>query len=853
MRHRFAYPVFLVLALLAACTGEPKVLTIVPDTYGAYGGESHDFAAWLSDQPTALVTWEATCGTLSGGGETITFTAPKQDAECTLAATSTEDPSLSATSVITVYRGTNNPPDVTEFAASPTSVALGTATTFTWAFHDPDGDTIRCALDVDNDGVADYTFSDCEAVTEQAYTYASEGAYVPTLAYNDDHGASGKLIGSASVTSATTPPPSVTAPDILLFTASSSHITEGESTDLRWTVAGTDPQLTIEPDVGDVTGSSSVTVTPTTTTTYTLTATNSAGTVLRSQVITVDPPPTPPEISYFTATPDHITAGDSTTLAWEMTGTSPLTVRLTPGSEQILPAGQYSFSRSPVDTTTYSLTVTNTLGSASASVTVTVSPPPVPPTITSFTATPQTIVRGESTTLTWSGTGTEPLTYQLDQGIGNVTGLPSTTVSPTADMSYLLSADNAAGNDTAALTVWVTPDPQSGPLLAGIDQFGTNGDDFASAVSLGGAGDIYVAGGTDGRLDPPTHGGYDAFVARSNSAGAPIWTRQLGTAADDYAYAVAASVGGSVYVAGATAGDLVGSNAGGDDAFVAKLDASGKVAWMRQLGTAADEQVWAVAAAPDDGVYLTGSTLGSLGGTSAGFWDAFVVRYDADGNQLWLRQLGSASSDTAYDIALSNAGNPVIAGETNGALAGPATITGDVFIAAFDANGALLWVRQLGSSGIDTEPWVAADAAGDYYLTGTTTGDLDSNHPNGSFDTFLAKYDNAGSLLWLRQFGSAGTDGARGLAVTPKGDVLVAGKREDATIYSLGTNALFLASFDPAGVWTGLRYVPIDPDDQVAWLATGADGASAVVGSTAGSLGAANLGQRDVYVARFLP
>jgi hypothetical protein len=124
--------------------------------------------------------------------------------------------------------------------------------------------------------------------------------------------------------------------------------------------------------------------------------------------------------------------------------------------------------------------------------------------------------------------------------------------------------------------------------------FGSNASDRAYAVSVNTFNEFFVVGVTDGALQGSSAGASDVFV-RAYSAGSqplqPLWTRQFGTPADDRAFAVAASGDVSdpdairsrqVYIAGATAGTLVGANRGKYDAFLRRLDGIGNVSWTDQ-------------------------------------------------------------------------------------------------------------------------------------------------------------------------------------------------------------------------------------------------------------------------------
>src|SRR5262249_14598301 len=121
-------------------------------------------------------------------------------------------------------------------------------------------------------------------------------------------------------------------------------------------------QITIDPGVGDVTGSTSLVVTPPVTTQYTLTAIDGTGTRFSAHAtVTVVSPPT---IASFTANPSTISSGQSSTLAWTVVGTT-TSLSIDNGIGDV--TGKTSVSVSPTATTTYTLTATNTQGSLTAS------------------------------------------------------------------------------------------------------------------------------------------------------------------------------------------------------------------------------------------------------------------------------------------------------------------------------------------------------------------------------------------------------------------------------------------------------------------------------------------------------
>ena len=238
------------------------------------------------------------------------------------------------------------------------------------------------------------------------------------------------------------------------------------------------------------------------------------------------------------------------------------------------------------------------------------------------------------------------------------------------------------------------------------------------------------------------------------------WARQIGTSEFDSGTGISVDGMGSIYVTGSTEGNLAGASAGGSDAFVSKYDANGNLDWTRQLGTFRSEFSTGVSADRLGNVYISGRTSGSLGGPHAGgIFDAFVSKYDADGNLDWTRQLGTSSHDAGYAISADGMGNVFLSGDTSGTLdgAGSNVSSSDAFVSKYDADGNLDWTRQLGSSGFERSTSVSADRIGNVFIAGFTEGNLAGTLAGGS-DAFVSKYDADGNLAWTRQLGTSGRD-----------------------------------------------------------------------------------------------
>jgi hypothetical protein len=148
-------------------------------------------------------------------------------------------------------------------------------------------------------------------------------------------------------------------------------------------------------------------------------------------------------------------------------------------------------------------------------------------------------------------------------------------------------------------------------------------------VAVDGTGRVYVAGGVGASFDGnPPLGQDDLFVTRRAPNGAKEWSRTYGTADADFAGGLFRDTAGNLYLTGSTLGTLGAASSGGQDMVLLKLDAGGLPLWSRQSGTDQDEHAEAVCVDDSGAPYTVGGTLGAfVGEVNAGGYDILLQKH----------------------------------------------------------------------------------------------------------------------------------------------------------------------------------------------------------------------------------
>ena len=357
------------------------------------------------------------------------------------------------------------------------------------------------------------------------------------------------------------------------------------------------------------------------------------------------------------------------------------------------------------------------------------------------------------------------------------------------------------------------------PTLEWGTYYGGSNTERSNAVYTDDVGNVYIAGVVlNGHYnssytnfpssghDHTMNGDNDAFLIKFDASGNRQWATYYGGNDEDYAWSVCTDQSGDVYMAGVTHSNTDIAENGHDetynesnpgfgnrfnrDAFLVKFSEDGTRIWgtyyggedpdAAMTGDSKAEEGRAVGTDSNGNVYLAGFTSSEEyiaweghDNSYNGGYDAFLVKFDSDGDREWATYFGKDEWDSADAIAIDDWDNVYIAGHTESdALAFKAlhddTYSGDSdgFLAKFSPEGRLYWCNYIGGDDMDRAHSIDT-YLGYVYVAGITKSDNGiarwghDNTYNGEIDAFLIQFGFLGNRLWGTYYGGVEDEGIR--------------------------------------------------------------------------------------------
>ena len=327
------------------------------------------------------------------------------------------------------------------------------------------------------------------------------------------------------------------------------------------------------------------------------------------------------------------------------------------------------------------------------------------------------------------------------------------------------------------------------------------------------------------------------------------WAKNMGGTSSTRGNSIATDVSGNVYTTGIFSGTTdfdPGAGTynltalGDQDAFITKSDPNGNLVWAFRIGGASSEFSYGIAVDAGGNVYTTGSYAltvdfnpgaGTFDMTAKGGSDVYILKLNTSGNFVWARSVGGVSIDDSYGITLDASGNIYCTGDFVGEAdfdpgAGTLNLVSkgdlDIFVLKLDANGNLIWAKNMGGVGADAGYSVAVDATGNVYSTGlfTTNADFDPGAFDyeiinlGISDIYVSKLDVSGNFVWAKQMGGPRDEYGVSLVLDKSANVYTTGWFYGTTDFdpgpatynltsALGGSNIFISKLNTAGnfVW----------------------------------------------------
>lgn len=387
-------------------------------------------------------------------------------------------------------------------------------------------------------------------------------------------------------------------------------------------------------------------------------------------------------------------------------------------------------------------------------------------------------------------------------------------------------------------------------------------DDRGLGLTVDGNGNVYITGTCWGGLDWPPLSVYNStswsdqiFVTKIDPNGNVLWMKNAGNDQfdsflynDDHGQDLAVDANNNVFITGFVSQywdqpgvatfDNITLNLNPYDslAFVGKLDDQGNWQWVETFGGIYAQRDNAVTVDTEGNVYVAGGFVetqdfGTETLTSQGGMDIYVIKYDTDGNFLWVREAGSTYSDRANGIVDGQDGFMYITGEfRDTCYFGSSFLDNaggskgrDAFVAKISKDGDWIWARRAGSKkGKDRGNYITSNDQGNIFVTGQYSskadfGIFDVDSDGDSVQVFVAGIDGEGNWRWIREGGGPGYDRGQGISADNDCNLWVSGYYDGSmsfmseNVTSAGVKDIFTMKFSDVCFDTSPPTPPTEP------------------------------------------
>lgn len=401
---------------------------------------------------------------------------------------------------------------------------------------------------------------------------------------------------------------------------------------------------------------------------------------------------------------------------------------------------------------------------------------------------------------------------------------------------------------------------------------GGSKNDSAQSVTATTDGGYIVLGHTqsnDNDITDKQDESFDYWILKFDANDQLQWQKTYGGSLDDRGNDIIETSDGGYAILGYSFSnnDDVSNNAGLQDYWIVKLNASGNILWEKSFGYQGADSGISLIETNDQGFLITGildvTASGGEGNTQrtanrhAG-GDYWALKLDISGNLEWSRYFGGNFTDTPYGVVQTEDNGFIIAGSSDSEDTDISGNIGtyDFWVIKISSSGDLVWEKSFGGSQIDEARAIIKSGDGNYIIAGDTrSNDNDISQNKGAADLWLIKISPTGNLIWEKTIGGSNFDVARAIENSQNNGFIISGSSRSSDIdvsENKGQNDAWILKTDNNGnlLWeTTVGGSNIDFSYDVAELA---NGSVIAVGDTASNDGdiIENKGFSDLLIIK---
>lgn len=206
----------------------------------------------------------------------------------------------------------------------------------------------------------------------------------------------------------------------------------------------------------------------------------------------------------------------------------------------------------------------------------------------------------------------------------------------------------------------------------------------------------------------------DIYVVKTDEKGNEQWNKTF-SAKGTY------DAEGTGVCLGKNEGIIVGGaiqNEKGFNNVLIKIGAGKDSSWQKNSGGQESNHIRSVKSCTDQGIVCCGIIGGGKG-------NAFIMKNDAKGNKIWVKNIGFPASSEVFNDVIESSDKCYVAVGSNDAQGGNGKY--DVYVVKFDAKGKVIWEKFLGTPADDYGNAIVETKNGGFAITGTSNYDANSS------------------------------------------------------------------------------------------------------------------------------